>query len=135
MLRAKTHTPTIAGADHQRALDLPVCHIGDLGHFIGDVIETHRDEIREHDFGDGAKPRHRRTHGRPQNGLLGNRRIAHPQWPELFIEADGGLEHAAGLGHVFAQEHDILVAVHFLGNAADHRIAIAQFRHAQPPSA
>ena len=54
---------------------------------------------------------------------------------ELFVEADGRLEHAAGLGDVFAEEHDVGIALHFLRDAAGDRVAIGQFRHAQPPSA
>ena len=55
--------------------------------------------------------------------------------PELLEQTDGRLEHAAGLGHVLAEEHDVRIARHFLRDAADDRVAIGQFRHAQPPSA
>ena len=55
--------------------------------------------------------------------------------PKLLVEADRGLEHAARLGDVLAQEDDALVALHFLRDAARDGVAIGQFRHAQPPSA
>ena len=38
-------------------------------------------------------------------------------------------------GNVLAEEHDVGIARHFLRDAASHRIAIGQFRHAKPPSA
>ena len=71
----------------------------------------------------------------PKNRLFGDRGIAHAQWSELFIEADGRLEYAARLGDVLAQEYDPAVTFHLLRNAARDRVAIGQFRHAQPPSA
>ena len=55
--------------------------------------------------------------------------------PELLVEPDRRLEHAAGLGHVLAEEDHVGVARHLLGDAAGDRIAIGQFRHAKPPSA
>ena len=55
--------------------------------------------------------------------------------PELLEQTDGRLEHAAGFGHVLAEEHDVGIARHFLRDAAYHGVAIRQFRHAQPPSA
>jgi hypothetical protein len=64
-----------------------------------------------------------------------DRRIAHPQGAELFVEADGCLEHATGLGDVLAEKHDVWIARHFLGDAANDGVPISQFRHAKPPSA
>ena len=55
--------------------------------------------------------------------------------PELLVQPDRGLEHAAGLGHVLAEEDHVRVARHLLGDAARDRVAIGQFRHAKPPSA
>ena len=83
----------------------------------------------------GFKPGHRRAHGGAQDRLLGDRTVAHALGPELLVEADRGLEHAAGLGHVLAEEDHVGIARHLLGDAACHRVAIGQFRHAKPPSA
>ncbi len=83
----------------------------------------------------GFKPGHRRAHGGAEDRLLGDRRVAHAQRPELLVKPDRRLEHAAGLGDVLAEEHHVGVARHFLGDAADHGVAIGQFRHAKPPSA
>ncbi len=69
------------------------------------------------------------------DGLLGDRRVAHPLRSELLIKTDRRLEHAAGFGDVFAEEDHVGVARHFLGDAARHGVAISQFRHAKPPSA
>ena len=54
---------------------------------------------------------------------------------ELLVEPDRGLEHAARLGDVLAEEDHVGIARHLLRDAARHRIAIGQFRHAKPPSA
>src|SRR4029077_15062263 len=55
--------------------------------------------------------------------------------PELLEQPHRGLEHAARGGGVLAEQHDALVAPHFLRDARGDRVAIAQLRHALPPSA
>ena len=135
MLRAEPRARAVAGADHQRALGLPVAHIAALRKLIGDVVEADREEVREHDLRDRLEAGHRRAHRGAHDRLLGDRRIAHPKRAELLVKSDGRLEHAARLGHILAEEHDVGVALHLLRDATDHRIAIRQFRHAQPPSA
>ena len=135
MLRAEARARAVAGAHHQRAFELAVRHVTALREFVGDVVEAHREEIREHDLGDRLEPRHRRAHGGAEDRLLGNRRVAHAHRTEFLQQANGSLEHAAGAGDVLAQEHDVLVALHLLRDAAGDGIAIRQFRHAKPPSA
>ena len=51
------------------------------------------------------------------------------------VEPDSGLEHAASLADILAEEDHVGVARHLLGDAAGDGVAIGQFRHAQPPSA
>ena len=116
-------------------LDLPIGHVAALGKFVGDIVEAHGDEVGEHDLGDRLQPGHRRAHGGAEDRLLGDRRVAHAQRAELFVEADRRLEHATGLGDVLAEEHHVRVARHLLGDAANDGVAIGQFRHAKPPSA
>ena len=101
-----------------------------MGNLVGDVVEADREEVREHDLGDRLQAGHRRAHGRAQDRLLGDRRVAHAQGPELLEQADGRLEHAARLGHVLAEEHDVGIARHLLRDAARDGVAIGQFRHA-----
>ena len=124
VLRAEARARAVAGAHHQRAFGLPVRHVAALGKFVGDVVEADREEIREHDLGDRLQARHRRAHGGAEDRLLGDRRVAHAQRAELLVEADGRLEHAAGFGHVLAEEHDVGIALHLLRDAADDRVAI-----------
>ena len=83
----------------------------------------------------GRKSGHRRAHRGAQDRLLGNRRVAHPQRPELLVKPYRRLEDAARLRDVLAEEDDAVVALHFLRDAACDGVAISQFRHAQPPSA
>src|SRR5215831_569650 len=47
----EARTRAITRTHHQRAFDLPVRHVTALGKLVGDVIETNRKEIREHDLG------------------------------------------------------------------------------------
>ena len=135
MLCAETRAGAVAGANDQRAFDLAVRHVTAFGKLVGDIVEAHGEEIREHDFRDRLQPGHRRAHGGAHDRLLGDRRVAHAQRPELLVEADRRLEHAAGLGDILAEEDDVGIARHFLRDAADDGVAISQFRHAKPPSA
>ena len=135
MLRAEARARAVRGAHHQRALELPVAHVAALGEFVRDVVEAHREEIREHDLGDRLQPGHRRAHRGAKDRLLGNRAVFHAALAELLEQPDGRLEHAAGLADVLAEEDDVGIARHLLRDAAGDRLAIGQFRHAQPPSA
>ena len=135
MLRAEARAGAIAGAHDQRAFELAVRHVAALGELVGDVVEAHREEVREHDLGDRLQAGHRRAHGGAEDRLLGDRRVAHPQRAELLVKPDRRLEHAAGFGDVLAEKDDVGIARHFLGDAARDRVAIGQFRHAKPPSA
>ena len=124
MLRAEAGAAAIAGAHDERDFHLPVRHVAALGKFVGDIVEAHGDEVGEHDLGDRLQAGHRRAHGGAEDRLLGDRRVAHAQGAELFVETNRRLEDAAGLGNVLAKEHDVRVARHFLGDAADDGIAI-----------
>ena len=135
VLRAEARAGAVAGTHDQRALELAVRHVTALRKFVGDVVEADGKEIREHDLGDRLQPCHRGAHRGAEDRLLGNRRVAHAQRTELLVKTHGRLEHAAGLGHVFAEKHDVGIALHLLRDAANDGVAIRQFRHAQPPSA
>ena len=135
VLRAEARAGAVRRAHHQRAFELAVRHVAALGEFVGDIVEADREEIREHDLGDRLQAGHRRAHGGAQDRLLGDRAIAHALRAELLVQPDRGLEHAAGLGHVLAEEDHVGIARHLLRDAAGDRVAIGQFRHAKPPSA
>ena len=70
----------------------------------------------------------------PDDGLLADRRVAHPVRAELREQALGQLEHAAGGTDVLTDEHDRWVASHLLGDGSRDGRAIRQFRHDEPPS-
>ncbi len=135
MLRAEARAGAVGGAHHQRALQLAVAHVAALGKFVRDVVEAHREEIREHDLGDRLQPGHRGAHRGAQDRLLGDRAILHAPLAELLEQPDGRLEHAAGLADVLAEEDHVGIARHLLRDATRHGFTISQFRHAQPPSA
>ena len=135
MLRAEARARAVRGAHHQRAFQLPVRHVAALGKLVRDVVEAHREEIREHDLGDRLQAGHRGAHRGAQDRLLGDRAVLHAPRAELLVQPDRRLEHAAGLADVLAEEDDVGIARHLLRDAAGDRFAIGQFRHAQPPSA
>ena len=135
VLGAEARAGAVGGAHHQRAFELAVRHVAALAELVGDVVEADGEEVREHDLGDRLQAGHGRAHGGAEDRLLGDRRVAHAPSPELLVEPDRGLEHAAGLGDVLAEEDHVGIARHFLRDAACDGVAIGQFRHAKPPSA
>src|SRR5437588_8384266 len=46
-------------------------------------------------------------------------------------QSDRRFKDATGFGDILSQEHDVLVAGHLLCDAAGHRFAVGQLRHAQ----
>src|SRR5262249_15105577 len=129
VLCAEPDPGSVGGPDHQRERHLAARHVAALGDLVGDQVPADREEVAEHDLGDRAEAGHGRAHGRAQDRLLADRGVPDPLWPEFLQEADGGLEHAAGRRHVFAEEHDRLVAPHLLRDARRHRLAVRDERH------
>ena len=75
VLGAEAHRAAVAGPDHQRAAHLPVGHVARLGDLVDDHVPADGEEVREHDLGDRAHAGHRRAHRRPEDRLLGDRRV------------------------------------------------------------
>src|SRR4030095_13170165 len=57
-LAPKRRPRAVGGAHNQRALELAVGHITALGELVGDIVEAHGEEIREHDLGDRLQAGH-----------------------------------------------------------------------------
>jgi hypothetical protein len=85
-------------------------------------------------FGNWLQTGHCRAHRSAEDGLLGNWRVADATRSKLLQKADGRLKDAPSRGDVLAEKYNVGIPFHFLGDPARHRIAISQFRHAQPPS-
>jgi hypothetical protein len=82
----------------------------------------------------GFRPGHRGAHRGAEDRLLGDRAILHAPLAELLEQPTVDLNTPPGLADVLAEEDDIRIARHLLRDAAGDRLAIGQFRHAQPPS-
>ena len=135
VLRAEPQPAAVGRADHQRQGDLSIGHVAGLGDLVGDHVPGNAEEVAEHQLGHRAQAGHRGAHGRTDDRLLADRRVAHPIGPELREQPFRGLEHAAGRGDVLAEHHDRRVALHLLRDPARHRLPIRQLRHSEPPSA
>jgi hypothetical protein len=135
VLGAKTGATSVGGADHEGEAHLTAGHVTALGDLVRDDVPANGEKVGEHDLGDDRHPGHGRPHRRPQDRLLGDRGVPDALGPELVDQADRGLEHATGCGDVLAQHHQGRVASHLLGDAVGHGVPVAQFRHAEPPSA
>jgi len=68
--RPKARASAVARPDDERTLRLAVGHVAALWEFIGDVVETNRYEVREHDFRDRLQAGHRRAHRGAQEWLF-----------------------------------------------------------------
>ena len=121
--RARRRSPFVPTS--LRAFHLPVGHVPALRKLIGQIVETDRNEVREHDLGNRLQPGHGRAHGGSHDRLFRDRRIAHAQRAESIEESRlSGFEDAAGFAYILAQEDHIGVALHLLRNAAGHGVAI-----------
>ena len=125
MLRAEPRAAAIGRAHHQRHVHLATGHIAGFRHLIDDDVPAHGEEIGKHDLGDRPQTGHRRAHSRTENGLLGDRGVAHPHRTEFVEQPDRGFEHTACRADIFAEENDVLVALHFLRDAGGNRFAIS----------
>ena len=134
VLRPETQARAVGGMQHERQRDLAVGHVPGLGDLVGDHVPGHREEVAEHQLGDRPQPGHRRAHGRANDGLLADRRVADALAAEPAEQALGQLEHAAGRPDVLADEHHARVAVHLLRDRRGECGSVRQFRHDEPPS-
>ncbi len=111
----------VGGPQHERHRHLAVGHVARLGDLVDDHVPGHREEVGEHQLGDRAQAGHRRAHRRADDGLLADRRVADAVRPELVEQPLGQLEHAAGGADVLADQHDVRIAPHLLGDARGDR--------------
>ncbi len=135
VLRAEPEPAAVRRAQHERQRDLAVGHVAGLRDLVRDHVPGHREEVAEHELGDRAQAGHRGAHDRPDDCLLADRRVADALRPEPVEESLRELEDPARRAHVLADEDDVRVALHLLGNRRGNRRAIRQLRHAEPPSA
>ena len=117
VLRAEPEPGAVRRVQHERQPHLAVGHVAGLRDLVDDHVPGHREEVAEHQLGDGAQAGHRRAHRRADDRLLADRRVDDPARAEPVEQALGQLEHAAGRADVLAEQHDVRVALHLPGDA------------------
>ena len=99
----------------------PAGHVPILRDLVRHLVEGHAGEVREHQLGDGAEPRHRCPQRRTDDRLLGDRRVTNTVTAEPLEQPVGRLEHAARGADVLAQAQHIGVVVHRVGESGCDR--------------
>jgi len=70
-------------ADDERHPDLTAEHVGDRGGVGDDLVHRQQREVDGHDLDDRPQASHRRADAHPDDGVLGDRGVAHPLLSEL----------------------------------------------------
>src|SRR6266436_7821315 len=95
--------------------------------FVANLHHCRPDVVEELDFGDGLQPARSHADGAADDAGFGQGRIENAIVAVLSLQAGGGLENAAlpfyvlqifaaaGVGYVFTEDGDALVARHFVG--------------------
>ena len=92
----------------------------DLRGLRDDLVHRRIDEALELNLADRFESAERHADRLPDDGGLGQDRVANPTFAEAFLQALRHPEHAAETADVLTDEHDRLVAVHqFMQRAVD----------------
>jgi hypothetical protein len=126
MLGAQIGTDADGGAQDQRHTALPAREVMDLGGLIDELVHHERDEIAEHHLEHRPLARHGGADRHAERARFGDRRVDHALGAEFGEQAFGLLEHAAGRGHVLAEEGDGGIAAHLAEQGFEHRGPICE---------
>src|SRR5262249_31570949 len=108
-------------------------HVTELGGLVINLVEADAEEVAEHQLGHGPEAGHGRPGGGAHDGRFGDRRVDHAGLAELAAQTLGDAQHAATGRHagrdagaardVLADDHDALIALHFLAQGFVQRLA------------
>jgi hypothetical protein len=112
--RAELAAPADGRPQGQRDALLLVREVPVLGGLVDEAVHRERDEVGEHDLEDGAQPGCGATERGAGERELGDRRVEDAVGAVALREAGRRLEDAAGVRHVLAEEHHVLVAPELL---------------------
>src|SRR5215472_2062142 len=113
-------------AQNRGALEIAIRTPAHHAKFIANLHHRGPDVVEELDFRHRLQTAGGHADGAPHDARFGQRRIEHAVGAVLALQSSGGLEYAAlpfhvlevffaaGVGHVFAEHGDALVAAHFV---------------------
>ena len=128
--RAELVAGALGHAHDERDADLAAEHVADVRGVVDDLVEREQREVDRHELDHGAQPGHGGTDAHADDGVLGDRGVAHALLAELLEQPRGDLEGAVEDADVLAHEHDVLVAQHLLAQGLVERLAVAQHARA-----
>ncbi len=129
--RPKLSGRPVGATEDDWDIELAARHVAHVGRVVDNLIEGHEREVERHELDDGPEPVHRRPNAEPRKSELTNRRVDDPVGPEVIEHALAYLVGAIVLGHLFPNEEDVVVALHFLGHCFPERRAEFQRSHIQ----
>ncbi len=89
---------------------------------VDDLVESRRDEVGELYLRHGTHPVYRETDRGPGDKTFRQRRIHHPERPELVHEPLRDPEDPTGPPHVLPEHHHGVVGAHLLGQPLAYRL-------------
>src|ERR1700691_5253736 len=118
-------------ANHNRAREYIVRAPADDGQFVANLHHGGPDVVEELNLDYWFQSARSHARGPTHNGGLGQRRVEDAVGAELVLQAEGEFEDsafafhqlalqvlfAAAIGHVFTEDHDALVALHFVAQS------------------
>jgi hypothetical protein len=99
------------------------------GRVVDDLIQGQQAEVDGHDLHDGAHAAEGGTDAGTEEGVLGQRRVAHPLGTELLEQAVADLEGAAVAAHVLPHQEHARIRPHRLAHRGTDRVAVAHRGH------
>ncbi len=132
--RAELVAGALGHTDDQRHADLAAEHVVDVGGRVDDLVEREQGEVDRHQLDHRAQADHGRAHAHADDGVLGDRRVAHAPLAELLEQPGRHLEGAVEDADVLAHEEDGLVALHLLAQRGVQRLAVAHHCHERSSS-
>src|SRR5215207_4004107 len=98
-----------------------------------DLIERRVDEPVELDLAHWAVAAQRHAHGSADDAGFGKRRIDHPMFAEVLLQAFGNSEDPTELADVLASDHDFRIGFQRSAQARIERLRHGHHGHQTPP--
>jgi hypothetical protein len=133
MLRGEQAAVPAGQPDGDRYAGLAACHIAHLGRLIDDFVHGAGDEIEIHQLDHRPHAGHRGADSKADDARLGDRRFEDAAG-KAFINALGHGVWAAVHDDVFADDEDLVIALHLLVQGLAQRIAETDRSHAWAPT-
>jgi hypothetical protein len=130
VVQPAAHVPAARRPHDDRHRDAPAAPIAQRRRLVDDLVEPARDEIGELHLRHGPVAALRRADADADDRRFGDWRVDDPHLAELVVKALRHPERAAVGAHVLAEDEDLRVAPHLLGERFPNRFEVGNLlRH------